>query len=86
LVDHILSTSLHPPVIMLLSDHGFRHPDRKIDRRYDFMNLNAVYTPGKNYSLFSDSMSNVNQFRVLFNSCFGLKLPLLKDSTTDLWD
>ena len=86
LVDHILSTSLRPPVIMLLSDHGFRHPDKKIDRKYDFMNLNAVYIPGKNYSLFSDSMSNVNQFRVLFNSCFGLKLPLLKDSTTDLWD
>ncbi len=86
LVDQILNASVNPPVIMLLSDHGFRNPDKKIDRKYDFMNLNAVYIGGKNYNLFYDGMSNVNQFRVLFNSCFGLQLPLLNDATTDLWD
>lgn len=86
LVDHLLTTSPDPPVIMLLSDHGFRNPDKKADRKYDFMNLNAIYIPGKKYNAFYDGMSNVNQFRALFNTCFDLQLPLLKDSTTDLWD
>ena len=49
LVDQILANSPTPPVIMLLSDHGFRHPAKNIDRKYDFMNLNAIYLPGKNY-------------------------------------
>jgi hypothetical protein len=86
LVDHILASVPDPPVIMLLSDHGFRHPGKQTDRKYDFMNLNAVYFPGKNYSGFYDSITNVNHFRVMFNTCFGQQFPLLKDSTIDLWD
>ena len=86
LVDSILIASPQPPVIMLLSDHGFRHPAKKTERRYDFMNLNAIYLPDKNYSRFDDSITNVNHFRVFFNSCFGQHFSLLKDSTIDLWD
>jgi hypothetical protein len=86
LADDILAHSANPPVIMLLSDHGFRHPGKNAARDYDFMNLNAVYLPGKDYGLFHDSLTNVNHFRVFFNSCFNQRLPLLKDSTIDLWD
>lgn len=86
LVDHILAASAIPPVIILLSDHGFRHPEKGTKSQYDFMNLNAVYLPGKNDNPFPDSITNVNQFRILFNSCFGQRFPLLKDSTIDLWD
>jgi hypothetical protein len=86
LVDDILASSATPPVIMLLSDHGFRHPDRKALRKYDFMNLNAVYLPGKDHRYFNDSLTNVNQFRALFNTYFGQQFHFLKDSTVDLWD
>lgn len=86
LVDEILGSSASPPVIMLLSDHGFRHPERETLRKYDFMNLNAVYLPGKDHSYFNDSLTNVNQFRALFNTYFDQRLPFLKDSTIDLWD
>ncbi|MBL7738082.1 MAG: sulfatase-like hydrolase/transferase [Chitinophagaceae bacterium] len=86
LAEYILARSPNPPVIMLLSDHGFRHPEKKADRRYDFMNFNAIYLPGKNYHHFHDSLTSVNHFRVFFNSCFNQRFPLLKDSTIDLWD
>ncbi len=86
LVDHLITASPNPPVIMLLSDHGFRPPEKSADRKYDFMNLNAIYSPDGNYTWFNDSLTNVNHFRVFFNSYFNQHLPLLKDSTIDLWD
>ena len=86
LVDSVLTASATPPVIMLLGDHGFRHFKNKTDRAYYFMNLNAVYFPGKNYQLFYDKMTNVNQFRVVFNTLFNQQLPILKDSTIYLWN
>lgn len=85
LVDHILATNGRPAVIILLGDHGFRHPDMKTDSRYDFMNLNAVYLPNSNYAGLYDSITNVNQFRAVFNNLFHVQLPLLKDSTIDVW-
>lgn len=81
LIDHILSSSQKPPVILLLGDHGFREAKLKMDALQSFLNLNAVYLPGKNYSGFYDSISCVNQFRVLLNTCFRQQLPMLKDSS-----
>jgi len=86
LVDTIVSHSAKPPVILLLGDHGFRQGTSREERKYVFMNLNAIYLPEKKYGSFYDSISNVNQFRVLFNTEFGQQLPLLKDSTIFLWD
>jgi hypothetical protein len=57
----------------------------KTDSRYDFMNLNAVYLPNHNYAGLYDSITNVNQFRAVFNNLFHVQLPLLKDSTIDVW-
>ena len=85
LVDHILQKSARPPVIVLLGDHGFRHPDMKTDPRFDFMNLNAVFLPERRQAAFYDSITNVNQFRVLLNTLFHQQLPLLKDSTINVW-
>ncbi len=84
LVDHIKSNSDQPPVIILMSDHGYRQLDEDHLKPYFFMNLNAVLLPGKDYSQFYEGMSNVNQFRVILNAEFKQNLPLLKDSTTFL--
>ncbi len=84
LVDTILVHSAKPPVILLMSDHGFREFDTPVDARYHFMNLNAVFLPGKNYTAFYTGMTSINQFRVLFNTAFEQQIPLLKDSTSVL--
>jgi len=65
--------------ILLMSDHGYR-PSFKMDRKLSYCNLNALYLPRQNYSGWYDGISNVNQFRVLFNALYGENLPLLKDS------
>jgi len=81
LIDHIKASSATPPVIILISDHGFRQLPADTDHKYQFMNLNAVFLPNGDYSGFYEGMSNVNEFRVILNSQFGQRLPLLKDST-----
>ena len=86
LIDNILAGSVTPPLIIVLSDHGIRHPEKQADPAYDFINLNAVYFPDGDYSRFYDNISNVNQFRLIFNQYFGQRLPMLKDSTTSLRD
>ena len=69
-------------VIIFMSDHGFRYiPNGKDLPGYAFNNQNAVYFPDGDYHLFYDSISAVNQFRVIFNKMFRQNLPLLKDSS-----
>ncbi len=82
LTDHILNTSANPPVFILMSDHGYRRLTDPALNNYQFMTLNAVYFPDKNYSGFYEGMSTVNQLRVLLNNRFGQNLPLLKDSSS----
>jgi hypothetical protein len=81
LVDHIFAHSEKPPVIILMGDHGFRHFNRPVDKKYHFMNFNAVYLPDRDYDRFYKGISGVNQFRVLLNQVFGQQLPLLKDTS-----
>jgi len=85
LIDQILASS-PSAIIMLLSDHGFQNRENNFNRKYDFMNLNAAYLPGRNNTGLYDSITNVNQFRVFFNTYFNQHLPLLKDSTINVWD
>ena len=72
--------------IIVLSDHGYRDFLAMNDPKFHFRNLNAVYLPDKNYTQLYDSISNVNEFRVIFNTIFQQKIPLLKDSTVFLLD
>jgi hypothetical protein len=85
LVDRIMKSSVSPPIILLVSDHGFRSYTQQQDRSFYFMNLSAIYLPSKNYSGFYDGLSNVNLFRILLNKQFGQDLALRKDSTVFLW-
>ena len=82
-IDSILAASKKPPVILFMGDHGFREFEDGFEKHapYYYMNLNSVLLPGKDYSQFYEGISSVNQFRVLLNTIFEQKLPLLKDST-----
>jgi hypothetical protein len=78
-IEHLLLKTNRQAVIVLMSDHGFREivkKDRGISAENNF---NAVYIPGKDYTRFYDTISNVNQFRVLFNTLFKMNLPVLPD-------
>ena len=87
LVDHILSNTSRPPVILLMSDHGFREfAHDSVNHKYHFMNLNAMYLPQKQYRNFYKGVSTVNLFRILLNAQFGQNLPLLKDSSSFLME
>jgi len=83
LTDSIILHAKKPTVIVLMGDHGFRSQQ---PQKYFFRNLNAVYLSSNNHAGFYDSISNVNQFRVLFNNLFNASLPLKKDSTVFLTD
>ncbi|HVK47988.1 MAG TPA: sulfatase-like hydrolase/transferase [Pseudobacter sp.] len=71
-------------IIIFMSDHGYRWHIR--DLREVYYAQNAIYLPSGDYSKFYDSVTHVNQFRVIFNTMFGDKFPLLKDSTVFLED
>jgi hypothetical protein len=66
-------------VIIVMSDHGYQ-PAYEKEKKLAYYNLNAIYLPTRQYEAWYDGISNVNQFRVLFNTLFQQKLPLLKDS------
>ena len=85
LLDAMLSDPSYAPVIILQADHGsassfadYDHATQEnIDERTRI--LNAVYLPKGDYRGFYDTMSPVNEFRVLFNAVFGDAYPLLPD-------
>lgn len=79
-VQQLLTIYNNNVVILIISDHGTRpsFEDSNKDRRFD--NLNAVYLPDKNYGQWYRGVSNVNQFRILFNTLFNGKEKNLKDS------
>jgi hypothetical protein len=78
-IDTLIKKSPRPPVIILMSDHGFRHST--VEEKYHFMTLNAIFFPDERYDGFYDGMSNVNQLRVLLNNRFYQQLPVLKDTS-----
>lgn len=81
LIDHILASSKKPPIIILMGDHGFRHFTEPVDPVYQYLNQVSVLLPDREYQSFSDSLTNVNVFRVLLNGQFRQQLPMLRDTT-----
>ena len=81
LISAIRKNTQGKAVIIFLSDHGFRYyGDGNGNIRHLYNNQNAVYYPDGDYGLLYDSISAVNEFRVVFDKLFRQNLPLLKDS------
>jgi len=72
--------------IVLMGDHGYRTSTTDPHPLYHFQNMNAIYYPDKDYKLLYDSISGVNQFRVVLNKLFHQSFPLLADSSIFLKD
>jgi hypothetical protein len=92
LIDHILSDSKTPPIIVLQGDEG-PYPLGTREGRFNWHGatraqlleksgiLNAYYLPGGKSRLLYPSITPVNSFRVILNEYFGTGLPLLPDNT-----
>jgi hypothetical protein len=83
-IDRILAESPEPPIIIVQSDHGSElnldmQSVRNTDLHERMSILNAYYFPGGRYEGLHDSISPVNSFRVVLNTFFGARLPLLPD-------
>lgn len=91
IINQIFENSKTLPIIVLQSDEG---PFPMIDPippkqawgsakteslKEKFPILNAYYFPDKKYDLLYPSITPVNSFRVVFNTYFGEKYPLLED-------
>jgi|WetSurMetagenome_2_1015567.scaffolds.fasta_scaffold07133_4 hypothetical protein len=81
----LAESSGHPPVIIIQGDHGWRYLRGKDQTKESFTILNAYYFPDKDYSMLYPSISPVNSFRVVFDKYFGYKLPILKDTVTNVF-
>lgn len=80
-VDALIEKSDTPPIIIIQGDHGPLY-DITVDPRYRMPILNAYYLPGIQMDkVLYPSISPVNSFRVVLNSYFDQKLPLLEDKS-----
>ena len=84
LVTNIQENTKGKAVIIVMGDHGYR--SESLPKHDYFRNFNSIYLPPGYQSAYYDSVSGVNQFRVLFNTLFKTVYPLLKDSTVFLSD
>ena len=79
IIDELKKTTNNQAVIVLMSDHGYRRFSTPPTGSGNY-NLNATFIPDGNYDYFYDSISNVNQMRVVLNNVFRTRLAIKKDS------
>ena len=79
-IEQLYTATNGKAVIIVMSDHGYRDARGKRSKNFSFKSFNAIYLPSRDYHLWYDSVSNVNQFPLLFNTLFNQQIPLKKDS------
>jgi len=84
IVENILADNEHDKIIIIQSDHGSRvvpegtTPD--VSKVIRMGNFNAYYLPGHSgEELFSEHFTNVNTFRIIFNTYFNGNYEILED-------
>lgn len=78
-VDDLLKATKGQAVILLMSDHGYRNAAANGYKDICHV-LSSIYVPGQSKKGWYNGITNVNQFRVLFNHLFEERMPILKDS------
>ena len=91
MLNRLINNSKKPPIIILQSDHG---PGSIFGTRKDWKSnynqlaveersniLYAVFMPDKKYDQFSNTMTPINTYRILFNKYFKDTYQLLPDRT-----
>lgn len=84
MVAQIQQQTNNEAVIIVMSDHGIRWPIHPSQPCMENNNINAVFLPGRQYGGWTNSTTNVNQFRILFNTLFDQQFRLLPDSCVQM--
>lgn len=63
-------------IVIIQSDHGYRHPPNGLERSFMTNILNAVYYRGEKVDI--DTLSGLNTLYVVFNKFFGMDFKLIE--------
>jgi hypothetical protein len=78
IVQAILKKSKTPPIIILQSDHSYSDGGKRA------RNFQAYYLPDGGNTKLTPSFTNVNTFRLIFDTYFGDSYPLLPDKSIQI--
>jgi hypothetical protein len=83
-LDQIMANSDQAPIIILQADHGpgllFDHNNFEKTNQMERMSIfSAYYLPENCETKLYPSITPVNSFRSIFNSCFNANYPFLED-------